>query len=59
MSIASRTPIQVYPAILEAVRLYFRGYQEIFKFSTQDSLIFGFSKQKDQDCYQFLLVQAA
>lgn len=59
MSIASRTPIQVYPAILDAVRLYFQGYQEIFKFSTQDSLIFGFSRQKDPDCYQFLLVQAA
>ena len=59
MSIASRTPIRVYPAILDAVKLYFNGYQEAFKFSTKDSLIFGFSRQKDPDCYQFLLVQAA
>ena len=59
MSIASRTPIQVYPAILDAVKLYFNGYRETFKFSTKDSLIFGFSRQKDKDCYQFLLIQAA
>ncbi|MGM9998613.1 MAG: hypothetical protein ACI38Q_04375 [Candidatus Bruticola sp.] len=59
MSIASRTPIQVYPAILDAVKVHFRGFQEAFKFSTKDSLIFGFCRAKDKDCYEFVLIQAA
>ncbi len=59
MGIASRTPIRVYPTIQEAVRLHFMDFKEAFKYSSKDSLIFGFVKPIGDDCHAFLVVQAA
>lgn len=59
MSLASRTPIRIYPVIKDAVESYLRDYEEVFQYTSLESLIFGFRKAISSRRCAFFIIQAA